>query len=473
MDFTAYDYAAVIAYFASVLFLGFYFGRKEKSENFIEYLLAGRKLTLPLFVGTLVATWYGNILGAGEFVYRSGLLAWVCFAFPYYIAAVVFALFFAKKIRASEYETIPEQIKANYGKAAGFVSSFIVLIITLPAAYALSLGAMIQIFGGWSQTTSILAGAVLSLIYLYFGGFKSDVATNALQFVFMYVGFGLLVYFSIKTYGGIGEIWRDLPPSHRSPTGGAGWQYILAWFIVATQTFVDPGFHQRCAAAKTPEIARRGILISAALWTIFDAMTLTAGLYAKARFNLSNPLMAFPVLGNATLPPFFKGIFVSALLATIMSTLDSYAFISAATIGRDILSPLKTKIKALGKFSEKKLVQIGLLIASFLSVGLAIALPSAIDLIYKTSSIAIPGLLGPTALTYFDNYKISGKAALTVMLVSSGVSALWTLFKSLAESVPLFGGPFFAVEPMIPGIVVSLALIFIFVKREKAIYERP
>ena len=46
---------------------------------------------------------------------------------------------------------------------------------------------------------------------------------------------------------------------------------------------------------------------------------------------------AFPVLGAQELPPGLFGIFLLAMLATVMSTVDSYAFIAAATFGNDIM----------------------------------------------------------------------------------------------------------------------------------------
>ena len=38
----------------------------ESQNSALEILLMGRGLTLPLFVPTLVATWYGGIFGVGR-----------------------------------------------------------------------------------------------------------------------------------------------------------------------------------------------------------------------------------------------------------------------------------------------------------------------------------------------------------------------------------------------------------------------
>ena len=46
------------------------------------------------------------------------------------------------------------------------------------------------------------------------------------------------------------------------PLGGNSLQYLLVWFFIASWTFIDPGFYQRCSAAKNPDTAKKGILFS-------------------------------------------------------------------------------------------------------------------------------------------------------------------------------------------------------------------
>ena len=63
-----------------------------------DYLVAGRRLTLPGFVASLVTTWYGGILGVGEYTYRYGIANWFVFGLPYYVAAALFAHLLEQKI---------------------------------------------------------------------------------------------------------------------------------------------------------------------------------------------------------------------------------------------------------------------------------------------------------------------------------------------------------------------------------------
>lgn len=460
------DVIIIIFYFLLILFIGFFLApAKESKKNVEEFLLAGRKITLPLFVATLVATWYGNILGVGEFVFKSGVSAWVCFGLPYYIAAFLFALYLSKKIRLANSKTIPEQMSVKFGKLPALFSSLVVLLITTPAAYILMLGVMINLFTGWDLWISIIIGTIISIIFLFTGGFKADVLTNSAQFILMYIGFAILLIFAFLTFEFDSNFFSSLPENHLKFFGGFSWQYVVAWYIIAFQTFVDPSFHQRCAAAASEKVARNGILVSILFWMIFDFLTLSTGLYAKAFIEIDNPLLAYPIMGDMILPAFWKGIFVVALLATIMSTLDSYAFISAATIGYDIINPLKNKFQLLKKLSEDNAIKLGLAITSVLGIFIAIIIPSAIEIVFKTASIAVPGLLIPLIISYSNRFYVDSKKVNFLIMLPVLASLFWTIGKE-AESINFFDSNIFTnFEPMIIGIVVSIILSLLWLKK--------
>jgi len=47
--------------------------QQDPQNSWTDYILMGRRLTLPLFVATLVATWYGDILGVTQIAFEYGL----------------------------------------------------------------------------------------------------------------------------------------------------------------------------------------------------------------------------------------------------------------------------------------------------------------------------------------------------------------------------------------------------------------
>ena len=397
------DFSVLILYVGLLIGFGFY-RTKQSGKDPEEFLLAGRKLSLPGFVVTLVATWYGGILGIGENTYSYGIQTWFIFGLPYYIFAILFAFLIAGRINETKFISIPDQFHGRFGKTAGVVSALYILFLASPAPYILSIGILLQFTTGLSFGLSLLMATGLSLSYIWIGGFKAVVRTDGLQFGFMFVGFLLLLIFSMKSSGPISEL--VLPVSHLNITGGASIQYIVVWFFIALWTFVDPGFYQRCAAAKSPQTAKKGILISIGFWFIFDMLTLSTGLYAKALLTAGDPLFAYPRLGAMVLPPLAYGIFITGLLATIMSTIDSLGLISAITFGRDILwriqSPTSTD-KLKWNNESTMFVRKGLIITAFIALILAFSIPSVVKLWYGLGSILVPGLVLPFLISFKNN----------------------------------------------------------------------
>jgi SSS family solute:Na+ symporter len=450
------DFSVLILYVGLLIGFGFY-RTKQSGKDPEEFLLAGRKLSLPGFVVTLVATWYGGILGIGENTYSYGIQTWFIFGLPYYIFAILFAFLIAGRINETKFISIPDQFHGRFGKTAGVVSALYILFLASPAPYILSIGILLQFTTGLSFGLSLLMATGLSLSYIWIGGFKAVVRTDGLQFGFMFVGFLLLLIFSMKSSGPISEL--VLPVSHLNITGGASIQYIVVWFFIALWTFVDPGFYQRCAAAKSPQTAKKGILISIGFWFIFDMLTLSSGLYAKALLTAGDPLFAYPRLGAMVLPPLAYGIFITGLLATIMSTIDSLGLISAITFGRDILwriqSPTSTD-KLKWNNESTMFVRKGLIITAFIALILAFSIPSVVKLWYGLGSILVPGLVLPFLISFKNNRP---KENILLMMVSPVlVSIFWILLGKLLNGYP------FGLEPFYPGILTSVLVYAIKVK---------
>jgi solute:Na+ symporter, SSS family len=328
------------------------------------------------------------------------------------------------------------------------------------------LGVFLQMMFGWSLGISLIVTAVVAVSYLYWGGFRADVQTDILEFILMFLGFAVILPFSFFKFGGLDFITSNVPPIHLTWHGGNSIQYIAVWFFIALWTLIDPAFHQRCYAAKDGNVARNGILLSIIFWFIFDFMTATAGLYARAALpDLKEPMMAYPLLAEAVLPPIAKGLFYVGMLATIMSTLNTLALVSAQTLGRDIILRLKLKVKSdnserpIAKISlGTRWTKIGLIISTIFSIIFAVALPSVIKIWYMIGTVVIPGLLIPLVASYFDRLKIPARYAFLSMLFGWLTSLGW-LITGYLNDIP--GNYPFSIEPMYPGLGVSIFIWWI------------
>jgi solute:Na+ symporter, SSS family len=451
VSFSSFDLIIIILFFILVLSIGFIVGRRSKNDA-EDYLLSGRKVGLFLFILTNVATWYGGILGVGEFVYRYGVVSWFTQGFPYYIFAFLFAIFFAKKIREASLFTIPDKLSLVYGKKVGLTSAILVFTLVSPAPYLLMAGSLISLIFDTNIFIGLVSALVLSIAYLFRGGFRSDVYTDVIQFFVMFIGFILIVIFSYATLGGFSFLQENLPQDHLKLVGTASPGFILVWFLIALWTFADPGFHQRSYAAKSGSIAVKGIIISILFWLLFDVLTTATGLYARAYLpNLSNPSLSYPLLAEAILPSGIKGIFYAALFATIMSTANSFLFLSATTISRDFMfklsrTPDEKKLKIFAIY--------GLIISGITSVALAYFIPSVIEIWYTIGSICIPGVILPVVSSYYTKLKIENKFVLIEIIISVLSGFIWVLIRQNFTGVFLLQD----LEPMIIGLGFSFLI---------------
>jgi SSS family solute:Na+ symporter len=308
--------------------------------------------------------------------------------------------------------------------------------------------------------------AALSVSYVALGGFEADIRTDIVEFFFMFGGFAVIVPWCVATYGGPEFLAASLPPLHLTWHGGNTVQYILGWFVIALWTFVDPGFHQRCYAAADGRTARRGILVSICLWALFDFLTLTAGLYARAAIpDLPSPTMAYPMLADRVLPPVALGFFYAGMLATIMSTVNTTTFISGQTLGRDLFLRVLLRFqKGLGPGTgpgdtrhepvDGKILytRVGVLVAAAAAVPIAWAMQSVIEIWYTAGTIALPGLLAGVLSAWSRRFRMTRGFAVAAMTAGSGTSALWWLGRGW------FPDAMGSVEPVYPGLVVALCL---------------
>ncbi|MFI5165321.1 MAG: sodium:solute symporter [Thermoanaerobaculales bacterium] len=432
--------AALALYAGAVLALAWH----SRTRGKLEYLLAGRRLTVAPFVATLVTTWYGGVLGVGEYSYRFGISNWLVFGVPYYLAAALFAFWLAARARRSAALSIPDQLLATYGMGARRVGAAMVLLLAVPAAYVLMLGDLLRIYFRVPLGWAVVIGTAFVVAYAVAGGFRAVVSTNMLQFVLMYVAFIILLPAALHHTGGMAGLWQALPASHRSWDGGLGFQAVAVWYFIAMQTLVEPTFYQRCYAAQSPAVARRGVLISIAFWVLFDFLSTFAGLAARVLMpRLADPVVSYPELARLVLPPLANALFTVGLFATGMATAHSYLFLAASTIGHDLAPELAAKV------DERRWTMAGLAIGGAAAVALALALRSVVAIWHDVGSIVTSALLLPLVLAHAPaRWRYRPAWATGSIALTAAVAAGWILARA-------HGGYPLGVEPIFPALAIS------------------
>ncbi len=440
----ALDLGVVGAYLAATLLLGVRSSRSRRGGD-EDFLLAGRALTLPAFVVTLVATWYGGVLGVGEYSYVHGLSNWLVLGVPYYIGTFLFALLYAEKARVTGHATLPDILYGTYGRNAGILGAVTVLALSIPAPYLLMLGVLLRRATGLPQAAAVLLCTGFCLLYIGARGFRSVVQTKGLQFVFMFGGFLLLLPIAVAKLGGIGALRAALPPTMFTPLGGQRPGYVLAWYVIALQTLVEPTFFQRCFAASSPRVARRGLFVSILFFALFDGLTTFTGMYAHALLpNLSTGVDAYPALGELLLPAGLLGVFYAGMIATVMSTVDAYLFNAGITLSRDLLGRLGSA--AAGTIRGERF---GLIGGAAIAAAVALMSESVVNLWYGFGSVGTAVLLAPLLGAFFPALRSTPRFAAAGMTAAGTVSLAWVFSAQRA------GTPWLSIEPVFPGLAVA------------------
>lgn len=403
IEFSDFITGLDVAVFFGILALTFgaaHWGNRLKtrsadgSQGVLDYLVMGRRLTLPLFVATLVSTWYGGIFGVTQIAFESGVYNFVTQGVFWYAAYLAFAFFLADRLRAYDAVTLPELAGSFFGPKSEKLAGVFNFFNILPVAYVISIGLFIQMIFGGPLFACTVAGTVVIAFYSMWGGLRSVVFSDVVQFTVMCLAVLTVAAFCVGTFGGVGFLRANLPATHFDATGGHSWAETLVWGFIAMETLVDPSFYQRCFAAESPRTVKIGILVSTLVWCGFDICTTLGGMYARAVLPLADATNAYPILAMQVLPPGLRGFFLAGILATILSTLDSFLFVASNTVSYD-LAPKRWRVSVFYGHAST-------LFSAIAAIGIASVFSGSIKDAWKTMGsyaagcLLIPMMLGFT-----------------------------------------------------------------------------
>ena len=205
------DYLVILAYVGFMLYIGFYFSRKRK--GFDDYFMAGRGLTAPLLVGTLVSTFYGldTLFGTSEVGFFEGISAFFAYSLPYTLLYVVMAFLAPKfKEKFPKGSTMQEVALNKYGKTTGVFTSIAAYLYSTNTMEMMGIGFVLHLITGMPFFLGTLIGAVIVMIYTWTGGLWAVTMTDFIQFVAMMVTVGLAMIIGWQAVGGTAGVWEGL-----------------------------------------------------------------------------------------------------------------------------------------------------------------------------------------------------------------------------------------------------------------------
>ena len=340
------DFGIIAAYLMAMLGIGYYIFRRN--PNFEEYLIAGRSMTTPVLVCTLASTYYGLdvLFGTSELAFNNGVVAYFGYSVLYLVLYAIAAFVLSKRLRTANFTSLPEILERNYGTGAATFGALASIFYSIPALALFALGRISEVIFGVDAMIGAAAIGSIALVYTLWGGLWAVAITDTIQFVLMCVTLAIGIPLLLHEVGGFEAAAQIIPPDHFDLLGNLPIWLLLAYVATGLSVFVEPGFYQRIFAAKDYRQARNALLIAVVIWGTYDWLVVAGGMLAHSAMlqgilpaNL-HPNDALLTAVTYALPVGFVGIFLAGVLATSMSTVDSYTLVAGANMAYDLYRPL-------------------------------------------------------------------------------------------------------------------------------------
>ena len=408
------DYIVVAGYFVVVLWVGFYFRKRQDAAK--DYFAAGHQL--PWWLAGI--SHYMSSFSAFAFVAYSQLgysYGWVSVTLFWATvpACLLGAKIFASAWRRARVITPVEFVERRFNASLRQVFAWAGIPVKIfdDALKIFATGLFVALGVGVGLNWAIIACGVVMVAYTFLGGLWALVVTDYIQFLMKVLAIALLCPLAIWKAGGMVEGFRGLPPGLFQMTGGPyGWIYIIGFTVLIAMSYNGSwALAQKYYSVPSEKDARKAAYLAAAL-NFFGAplMMLPAILGRKFLPDLlaqQRTADTYVLLVLTLLPVGMIGIIVAAIFSATMATVSADLNAIASVLTKDVYQRVINP-----KASEESLVGVGRLITAVLG-GLTIVLGLWVGMSHNQSLFnlmvtAFGLLLAPTLLPLLAGLTVRG-----------------------------------------------------------------
>ena len=345
----AWDFTCLVVYLAVITGMGLWAARKVHTvRDFFMPRRFGKAMMMMHSFGT--GTHSDQAVGVASKTFTSGLSGiwyqWLwLFCTPFYWLIAPFV----KRFRAV---TMGDAFEARYDRGvAGLYAVVGMAQLTLNIGIMLKgSGEVIDASTG-GMVSSHAAIGVMTLLFVVYGiagGLSAAIVTDFLQGIMTIVFSFLLLPFVLDAVGGISGLHAKIDPklfSLVAPKGIGVFYIVVIAFNALVGIVVQPHTLGICAAGKTEMEGRVGFMFGTVIKRVCTIAWCLTGLAAVAYFagQEIEPDQVFGAMARDFLPkilPGMLGIFLAALLASVMSSCDSFMTATSALFTENIYRPL-------------------------------------------------------------------------------------------------------------------------------------
>ena len=500
----------LVCFFALMIGVGVYSRRRATDVN--GFVLGGRSVGPWLTAFAFGTSYFSAVIFvgyAGQFGWNFGLSSTWAGLGNAFIGSLLAWNILGRRTRVMtqhfDAKTMPDFFGKRFGsKTLKIVASIIVFIFLIPYTASLYNG-LSSLFGLVFEIpywVVILVMAVLTGVYVIFGGYMATAINDFIQGIIMLFGISAVIISVLVQNGGLVAAMKTLSTIE----GDAGWAgayssflgpdpLALLFVVILTSlgTWGLPQMVGKFYAIKSEKDIHKGTVIST-----FFAIVVAGGCYFLGGFGrlyadagvVYNATTGKPLFDTivpamlATLPDIVIAIVIVLVLSASMSTLSSLVLTSSSTFTLDVIKPAFKK----GLTEKQQVFIMRLFIVFFIAISAVIAVikdshPSVtfIAQMMGVSWGALAGAFLAPFLYSLYSKKVTKASAAVCFVWGCGI-AIFQMVVTLAKLPVADFGPFFGyifkssinsgVVAMVGGLVI-VPIVSLFTKKpdEKVIEE--
>ena len=456
-----------IAYMLVMLAIGFYF--YFKTSDLSDYVLGGRGLNPSVTALSAGASDMSGwlLLGLPGMMYADGIVgSWI--AVGLIIGAYLNWHYVAKPLRVYTHHlndslTIPDYLANRFedkGHWLRVITAVVILLFyTLYTSSGLVGGAkLFEATFDIAYSDALLIGSFIIVSYTFLGGYNAVSWTDFLQGILMMLALVVTPIVVIFELGGVNEALSQIntiDPSHLSILSGASVISIISLLAWGLGYFGQPHILVRFMSIRDENEVNTAKTIGMT-WMILSVLgSLSVGFFGFAYVaangvDLQDSEKVFIVLSQLVFNPWIAGFLLAAILAAIMSTVDSQLLVSSSVLTRDIYHAIIRK-----NASDKELVWVGRATVILIAIIAWYISADENSSVLKLVSYAWAGFgaaFGPLIILSLYNPNITKLGAISGMVVGAATVIVWKQIE----------GGIFDVFELLPGFIFSWIAILVF-----------
>lgn len=418
-DLGIIDVIVLSTLFLAAIGIGVWFGRRNTDAE--SFLLGGRSLPWWAILGSIVATETStatvlSIPGAG---FGPVGMKWLQLALGFVIGRAIVVQVFLPLYFKGKLSTAYQVLGKRFGSTTETAASGLFLVArNLSDGLRLFLaGIVIHELMGWSFALSVIAMGIVTIVYTVFGGMKSVVWNDCIQFVIYMFGGIAAVFIIANAIPGGWDTFRDYTAANdklqifdtkfKLDNGFTIWAGLIGGAVLTIGSHgTDHMMVQRYLSARSEREAGRALLLSGVVVFFQFALFLFIGVELACFYDsgiTTAPGEPDEVFAHFIVNYFPKntgliGLMLAAILSAAMSTLSSSLNASASAVLNDFYLPRKREEPS--PAAQLKLSRILTVIFGFIQIGIGIWAKTLSETVVK-GALTIAGFAAGLLLGVF------------------------------------------------------------------------